>query len=96
MRILGITGAGRGEYAGYIEDEEGFRQFLLTERHGLELAMPIPAKNYETFAQMIGKWDVHAILTKTPVEVEEITPEILDELIATRPDLTVSMQFTHY
>jgi hypothetical protein len=100
MKLLAITRNNELGIAGYIETEEGYQQFN-AYRNGKDtwfgpMCERRHYRDYLHFEGAIGKWDVFAILTKNPVEIKELTIDEIERVIEGRPDLTVSLQFTHY
>ena len=100
MKLLGITQKREEHWVGYVEIDERYSRFMVPLDGGVGVLSDYchfkksEFRDYLHFAGMIGKYDMFAILTKTPVEIKELTIKEIEKAIQDRPDLTVGLQIT--
>jgi hypothetical protein len=101
LKLLGVTKMNAKYMAGYVETDDFYNFFTLSmvdktlPHYGLDPDRRFKKsefRDYLHFARMIGKYDVFEILTRTPVEIKELSVEEIKRAIQGRPDLTVGLQ----
>lgn len=101
LKLLGITQKQEKHWVGYVEMDEEYSRFMVPVDGGPGVLSDYchfkksEFRDYLHFAGMIGKYDVFAILTRTPVEIKELSVEEIKRAIQGRPDLTVGTQIQH-